>query len=206
MYEFGEQKVLTREEEEALFAKVGEGDLKARETLILSNLRFVSACVKPYQNCGLSHEELISHGVFGLIEAVDHFDADKGFRLITYAKFWIRKNVIKALDESFSDRKFSMNFSQVDDPEYFLDVADPKALSIEETCIENDAVSRIRDAVLSLRPNEREVIINHYGLFGTKEKTFSQIAEMRGRTKARVHQIEQGAILKLKERLKDMGA
>jgi len=90
---------LTRKEEVALarMAKVGEPEAKDR--LIKANLRFVVNVAKKYQNQGLTLSDLISEGNLGLITAVDKFDVDKGYHFISYAVWWIKQSILKAICE-----------------------------------------------------------------------------------------------------------
>lgn len=88
---------LPAEEEKALAYKVREGDAKARDKLILSNIRFVIQVAKKYVGQGLDLEDLVSEGQYGLIKAVDKYDPDRGYRLLTYAVWWIRQSILLAL-------------------------------------------------------------------------------------------------------------
>ena len=90
-------EILDREEEEKLLLKVKEGDLEAKNKLIISNLRLVISVAKNYMNKGMTLIDLISEGNFGLIRAIDKFDIDKGFRFSTYAVWWIKQSITKAL-------------------------------------------------------------------------------------------------------------
>ena len=87
-------------DEEALIAKrASQGDRIAKTRLIESNLRFVVMIAKRYRNRGLPLEDLINEGNFGLIKAVERFEPDKGFRFLSYAVWWIRQSILKALCE-----------------------------------------------------------------------------------------------------------
>ncbi|MCR5723601.1 MAG: sigma-70 family RNA polymerase sigma factor, partial [Treponema sp.] len=90
---------LSAAEEHDYSIRARAGDLHARERLVTANLPFVVLCTKPFRGYGLSDDELVEEGVIGLIEAINRFDADKGYRLTTYAKFWIRHTLFKALNE-----------------------------------------------------------------------------------------------------------
>lgn len=90
-------EVLDREEEEKLLQKVKEGDLEAKNKLIVCNLRLVISVAKNYMNKGLNFIDLISEGNFGLIRAIDKFDVNKGFRFSTYAVWWIKQSITKAV-------------------------------------------------------------------------------------------------------------
>lgn len=91
--------LLKREEEVILARKAKEGSEKAKEKLIKANLRFVVNVAKQYQNRGLSLSDLISEGNLGLITSVDKFDVNKGYHFISYAVWWIKQSILKAICE-----------------------------------------------------------------------------------------------------------
>lgn len=91
--------VLTQEAQKTLALKAKAGDKEARNTLLKTNLRFVIKCAKAYRGLGLDMEDLISEGNLGLLSAIDKFDAEKGFHFITYAVWWIRQGMLKAIYE-----------------------------------------------------------------------------------------------------------
>ena len=99
MQEINRIPLLSKEEEEKIARLAAEGNKAARDKLVNSNLRFVISIAKKYQNKGLLLEDLISEGNMGLMSAVNHFDASKGYRFITYAVWWIRQSIIKAINE-----------------------------------------------------------------------------------------------------------
>lgn len=90
-------KILTKEEEEQLLLKVKAGDIEAKNKLIVSNLRLVVSIAKSYLNKKMSLIDMISEGNIGLIHAVEKFDTDKGYRFSTYAVWWIKQSISKAL-------------------------------------------------------------------------------------------------------------
>lgn len=89
--------LLTPEEERRLAERARKGDKKAREKLIVSNLRYVVHIAFQYRNHGLSLSDLINEGNLGLIKAVDRYDVRKHTRLLTYASWWIRYAITSAL-------------------------------------------------------------------------------------------------------------
>jgi RNA polymerase primary sigma factor len=91
--------LLTKEEEVELARGVERGDLKAKERLINSNLRLVVANAKRYQGQGLSLLDLIQEGILGLIRAAEKFDWRRGYKFSTYATFWIRQAIQRALEQ-----------------------------------------------------------------------------------------------------------
>ncbi len=90
-------KVLNKEEELELLLRAKQDDEEAKDKLILSNLRLVVNIAKNYVNKGLGFIDLISEGNFGLIHAIEKFDPSKGFRFSTYAVWWIKQSITKAI-------------------------------------------------------------------------------------------------------------
>jgi RNA polymerase primary sigma factor len=99
LQEIGKFHVLAPEEEVELARRARDGDEEARETLVMSNLRFVVSVAKQYQNQGLNLEDLINEGNMGLIKAVENFDETRGFKLISYAVWWIRQSIVQSISE-----------------------------------------------------------------------------------------------------------
>lgn len=91
--------LLTREEEDLHARAAAKGDKHSREMLVKSNLRFVVNVAKRYQNQGLPLSDLISEGNIGLINAIERYDVDKGYHFISYAVWWIRQAILKAVCE-----------------------------------------------------------------------------------------------------------
>ncbi|MCX8064443.1 MAG: RNA polymerase sigma factor RpoD/SigA [Candidatus Hydrogenedentes bacterium] len=89
--------LLAPEEEKRLAQRIKRGDGKARKKLILSNLRLVVSIAKRYMNYGLPLLDLIEEGNIGLMKAVDTFDPSRGTRFSTYATWWIRQTITRAL-------------------------------------------------------------------------------------------------------------
>jgi RNA polymerase primary sigma factor len=90
--------LLTREEEIELAQRIERGDLEAKERLVNSNLRLVVSNARRYQNQGLGLLDLIQEGTLGLIRAAEKFDWRRGYKFSTYATFWIRQALQRALD------------------------------------------------------------------------------------------------------------
>ena len=97
------------EEERRLARRAQKGDEKAAERLVTANLRFVISYVKKYQGHGLDLSELVAIGNEGLLKAVKKFDPDQGVKFITYAVWWVRQAVLKALAEQTRSVRIPLN-------------------------------------------------------------------------------------------------
>ncbi|CAA9458943.1 MAG: RNA polymerase sigma factor RpoD [uncultured Rubrobacteraceae bacterium] len=95
----GKHKLLTRREEIALSRRVRRGEERARRELIERNLKLVVSVAKKYRGMGLPFEDLIQEGNLGLMKAAGRFDPEKGYRFSTYATWWIRQAVGRALSD-----------------------------------------------------------------------------------------------------------
>ena len=95
--EIGTVPLLTAEEETELAKRKAEGDVEAKERLIEANLRLVVSIAKRYTGRGMSFLDLVQEGNLGLIKGVEKFDYTKGYKLSTYATWWIRQSVTRAL-------------------------------------------------------------------------------------------------------------
>ena len=103
--------LLTYEEEYDLALKAKNGDKKARERLINSNLRFVVSVAKKFRGQGIPLEDLINEGNIGLMTAVDKFEPEKGYHFNSYAVWWVRQAILKALAEQSRPVRLPLNRS-----------------------------------------------------------------------------------------------
>lgn len=97
--EIGEFSPLTPNDEVATAIKIRKNDGEAFEKMVTANLRFVVTVAKEYQGQGVPLQDLISEGNFGLIKAAQLFDETRGFKFISYAVWWIRQSILRALAE-----------------------------------------------------------------------------------------------------------
>ena len=96
-------------EEKRLARLAQKGDTAAAERLVTANLRFVISYVKKYQGHGLDLSELVAIGNEGLLKAVRKFDPDQGVKFISYAVWWVRQAVLKALAEQTRSVRIPLN-------------------------------------------------------------------------------------------------
>ena len=101
--------LLTREEESTLALQAASGDKEAKNRIVNANLRFVVNVAKKYQNHGLDLTDLISEGNIGLLTAIDRFEVSKGYHFISYAVWWIRQAILKAICEKSRAIRLPLN-------------------------------------------------------------------------------------------------
>ena len=89
--------LLTKEEEVVLAKRVEQGDLNAKGRMINSNIRLVVSIARRYQGQGMPFADIVQEGMFGLIRAVEKFDYRKGYKFSTYATWWIRQAITRAI-------------------------------------------------------------------------------------------------------------
>ena len=97
MREMGAIPTLSIEEEKIITQRIANGDEEAKKDLIEANLRLVISVAKRYIGCGIPFQDLVQEGNIGLIKAADKFDFNKGFHFSTYAIWWIRQTISRAI-------------------------------------------------------------------------------------------------------------
>lgn len=151
--------LLTREEEESLATLAKNGDKKAKEKLIRANLRFVVTVAKKYRNRGIPLADLINEGNMGLITAIDKFEVERGFHFISYAVWWIRQAILKAICERSRAIRLPLNRAnelvQIEKTKRFMEIRDNIEPTPEEIAKE---LSMDKDLVNHLLNVSRETI------------------------------------------------
>lgn len=192
--------VLTREQEYELAKRVKNGDTNALNKLTNANLRYVVAIANKYRRPNISFIDLISEGNIGLMKAIERFDYTKGYKLITFATWWI-KNYIQMFIKNYD--KSSTSTIDFDNP------AETSTIKYKEIAEEiNDNFNneicgqeiKVNVLMNALQKREYRIIELYYGLFGNKEHTLTEISSEMNISAERVRQIKDKAMLKLRSK------
>jgi RNA polymerase primary sigma factor len=215
---------LSGEEEKAFAALAAQGDRRAQQNLIQANLRFVILVAKRYRNRGVPLEDLVNEGNIGLIHAAERFDPDRGVRFVSYAVWWIRQAILKAIPENSrliriprsrsgelpSTTELRMQAAQktlsLDSPVRGMENEDPFG-----ACLEDRSVPRPEEVLVGASLQEhldselaglsyREACIlrDRFGLAGNKRITLLEIGRKHGLSTERVRQVEKKALRKIR--------
>ena len=189
--------VLSAQEEYDIAVKVQSGDSHACEHLINCNLRMVISIANHYRGLGLSLSDLIAEGNIGLIEAVSHFDPERGVRFSTFAPFCIRKSIHQALDKTLSYDSLDCLMDE-DHAEQTIPGSDRSRLADHtfradaDLLRESDRI-KLRHAIGRLDPRQQQVIRLNFGIGCDFPMSIPEIASHFGIGAERVRQLLKAA-------------
>lgn len=193
---------LSKEEETTCFLAAAEGDARAREKLILHNLRLVAHIVRKYYPTAKNQEDLISIGSIGLVKAVDSFRVENGARFATYAAKCIQNEILMHFR---SQKKLCAEVSlgetiDVDrdgNPLTYIDIicSDENVSEEVNTKMQIEKALSLVEAVLT--PREKQIVVMRYGLYGQRAATQREVAAKLGISRSYVSRIEKSALEKL---------
>jgi RNA polymerase primary sigma factor len=190
---------LGREEEQALAALAALGDRKARERLIRANLRFVIMVAKRYCKCGVPLEDLVNEGNIGLIHAAERFDPDRGVRFVSYAVWWIRQAIMKALRGTQGTLSLDSPLTDGENPDPFgACLEDRNVPKPEEVLVGISRREHVDSVLAGLSDREACILRGRFGLAGSKPITLREVGRMHGLSKERVRQIEKKALRRIR--------
>jgi len=148
-------RLLTAAEEMELAKRIERGDLDAKERMTEANLRLVVSIAKRYRNQGLDFMELIQEGSIGLVRAVEKFDYRRGFKFSTYATWWIRQAISRALADKSRTIRIPIHINQV------LQKLDGAQRKLEAVGDRDPTVEEIAAASgVDIDPEEAELIMS----------------------------------------------
>ena len=197
---------LSMQEEQNLSEKLANGDEKAREKLIVHNLRLVVYIAKKFENSGVNIEDLISIGTIGLIKAVNTFSPEKNIILATYASRCIENEILMHL-RKIASQKIEVSLDEPlntdwDGNELMLaDVLGSDVDEISREIEEDDEKKILREIIENLPEREREIIDMRFGLGEKEELTQKEVADKMGISQSYISRLEKRIIKKLGSRL-----
>ncbi len=197
---------LTKEEEEEILSEIETENFERRELLVIHNLRLVVYIARKFENTGVGIEDLVSIGTIGLIKAVNTFRPSKKIKLATYASRCIENEILMYLRKTAS-RKNEMSIDEPlnvdwDGNELLLsDVLGSDSDSVNRNIEQQDEKRRILGLVKMLSDRERQIMTMRFGLFGSKEYTQKQVADMMGISQSYISRLEKRIVQKLKKEI-----
>ena len=197
---------LTKETEEEILSEIEQDNFDRRELLIVHNLRLVVYIARKFENTGVGIEDLVSIGTIGLIKAVNTFRPSKKIKLATYASRCIENEILMYLRKTAS-RKNEMSIDEPlnvdwDGNELLLsDVLGSDSDSVNRNIEYQDEKRRILCLVQQLGERERKIMTMRFGLFGSKEYTQKQVADMMGISQSYISRLEKRIVQKLKKEI-----
>lgn len=209
--------VLSAEEEKSLAVKMVNGDSRAREKLIMSNLKFVIKVAHQYKHMGLDFEDLVQEGNCGLIAAVDRFNPEFKTRFITFAVWSIKDSIQKAIRETSTGIRFpgsryqdmkNVKFEHLDavmDEDsgctlYEL-IEDTTRLNPEDEYINNYINDELHGSMESLDDRERFIIERRYGFDNNEVMSLAELGRELGMSKEGIRFVEKKALREMYELL-----
>ena len=194
---------LNEEEERNLLMKVKEGDIDARNTLIVHNLRLVVFIAKKFESTKINIEDLISIGSMGLIKGVQTFKLEKNIKLATYASRCIENEILMYLRKTQKTRQ-EVSLDEVlsiDSEGNEMMLADvlfsTEPLALDKITKEED-VNNIYYALSRLKEREREIMVLRFGLNGKKPLTQKEVADLLGISQSYISRLEKRIIDKMR--------
>ncbi len=197
---------LTKAEEELIMRQIQDGDEKAREPLIVHNLRLVVYIAKKFENSNVGIEDLISIGTIGLIKAVNTFSPDRNIKLATYASRCIENEILMFLRKT-AQNKYEISIEEPlstdwDGNELLLcDILGSDNDTVSADIEQEVERSQLLEAVSRLNTREAMIMELRFGLNGNREHTQKQVADLLGISQSYISRLEKKIIGKLKDDL-----
>ncbi len=198
---------LTREKEDALIRRMADGDERARDELIVHNLRLVVYVAKKFETSGISLEDLISIGTIGLIKSVNTFSPQKNTKLATYASRCIENEILMYL-RKIASQKMEVSLDEPlnvdwDGNELMLsDVLGSQSDEIDRDIESEDEKRVLRNVIETLTPREKTIIDMRYGLSGGRELTQREVADNLGISQSYISRLEKKILKRLGDKIK----
>ena len=198
---------LTKEQEQELSERLAQGDEKARETLIVHNLRLVVYIAKKFENSGVNIEDLISIGTIGLIKSVNTFCPGKNIKLATYASRCIENEILMHL-RKIASQKTEISLDEPlntdwDGNELMLaDVLGSDGDESNREMEEKDEKRVLLKVIDTLPEREKTIIDMRFGLKTGEELTQKEVADILGISQSYISRLEKRIIKRIGDKMK----
>ena len=198
---------LTKEQEQELSDRLAGGDDKAREQLIIHNLRLVVYIAKKFESSGVNIEDLISIGTIGLIKSVNTFCPEKNIKLATYASRCIENEILMHL-RKIAPQKMEVSIDEPlntdwDGNELMLaDVLGSEGDEINRKIEEDDEKRVLLKVISSLPEREKTIIDMRFGLGNKAELTQKEVADRLGISQSYISRLEKRIIKRIGDKMK----
>ena len=191
------QKVplLSADQERSLGRAALLGDVAAGQRLVQANLRFVVSVARQLQHRGLPLEDLVNEGNIGLMKAAQRFDPDRGVRFITYAVWWIRQSMLRAIKAQGKVPAIPVDEALEAGEAAIEDIALPRP---EEQLTRKLMKAEIATALTELPERERKILDERFGLSSRPPSTLAQMGESCHLSRERIRQLEKRALRRLR--------
>ncbi len=196
---------LDKVREETAIRASEAGDESAKQLLIEHNLRLVVYISRRFENTGINLEDLISIGTIGLIKAVNTFNSEKSIKLATYASRCIENEILMYLRKSVNQRT-ELSFDEPLNTDW-----DGNELLLSDVLGTDDEVCRpleeaadkqmLKTAIAALSERDREIIVMRFGLYGKRECTQKELADIMGISQSYISRLEKRIIVRLKREI-----
>ena len=203
--EIGRVPLLTPDEEIQLALDIKEGGYKgerAKQRLSEANLRLVVSIAKRYVGRGMQFLDLIQEGNLGLIKAVEKFDHTKGFKFSTYATWWIRQAITRAIADQARTIRIPVSLEppigEEEDSHLGDFIPDEEAPVPAEAASQTLLKEQLADVLKTLTPREEKVLRLRFGLEDGRPRTLEEVGKEFNVTRERIRQIEAKALRKLR--------
>ena len=197
---------LTPDEEREVVARMQAGDDDAKNELIEHNMRLVVYIAKKYENAVPDISDLISIGSMGLIKAVNSFRPDKNIKLATFASRCIENEILMYL-RKLTRRKCEVSLDEPLNTDWegnellLADVLGTEPDSVGKDLERRQEIEALYRSMLSLNKREISIIKLRFGLFGTRERTQKEIADMMGISQSYISRLEKKVLSKLRKEM-----
>ena len=201
---------LSKKQESEILEQIENGNFENRDKLVVHNLRLVVYIARKFENTGIGIEDLVSIGTVGLIKAVNTFCPSKKIKLATYASRCIENEILMYLRKT-ANKKNEVSIEEPlnvdwDGNELLLsDVLGSDSDTVGRDLEMRDERNQLLEVVKKLDDRERTIMTMRFGLFGSKEYTQKQVADMLGISQSYISRLEKRIIERLRKELEKVG-